>query len=100
MIDESTYDPIYSNSNNEHGWLDKNGWESRKTYVLTQDDNIYEAYLKITKAQDGRNILYGVNLDINKGIAVDKGATQNRAAVLAAMPSSENVAQEDPNVLV
>lgn len=75
VIEESVYDPQYSSGDNDHGWLDKNGWESRKTYVLAKDCNIYEAYLKIAKAEDGRNILYAVNLDINKGIAVDQGAT-------------------------
>lgn len=98
VVEESAYDPEYSTSDNEHGWLDKNGWESRKTYVLTQDGTLYEAYLKIAKTQDGRNILYAVNLDINKGIAVDQGATSQKAAVLAAMPSSDKVAQNGKNV--
>ena len=98
VIQESTHDPEYSSTDNEHGWLDKNGWESRKTYVLTQDGMIYEAYLKIAKAQDGRNILYAVNLDINKGIAVDQGATSKKAAVLAAMPSADNVSQKSGDV--
>ena len=98
VIQESVYDPEYSSTDNEHGWLDRNGWESRKTYVLTQDGMIYEAYLKIAKAQDGRNILYAVNLDINKGIAVDQGATSKKAAVLAAMPSGDKVAQDGKNV--
>ena len=59
---------------------------------------IYEAYLKIAKARDGRNILYGVNLDINNGIAVDKGATSKRAAVLAAMPFGKRVTQTNREV--
>ncbi len=92
VTEESSYDPEFSTENSEHGWLDKNGWESRKTYVL-QDGVIYEAYLKIAKASDGRNILYSVNLDINNGIAVDKDATNKRAAVLAAMPSSVRISQ-------
>ena len=98
VIQESTYDPVYSSTDNEHGWLDENGWESRKTYVLTQDGVIYEAYLKIAKTRDGRNLLYAVNLDINNGIAVDQGATSKRAAVLAAMPSGSKVAQTNANV--
>ena len=49
-------------------------------------------------ARNGRNILYGDNLDIKNGIAVDWSATQNRATVLAAMPSGGTVAQESPNV--
>lgn len=47
----------------------------------------------LRKALDGRNILYGVNLDANKDIAVDQGATQKRAAVLAAMPYTKTVPQ-------
>ena len=43
-------------------------------------------------------MLYGVNLDIKNGIAVDWSATQNRAAVLAAMPSGGTVTQENPAV--
>lgn len=97
VIEESVYDPNIPSSGNNHGWLDKNGWETRKTYVLTQDGMLYEAYLKIAKAQDGRNILYAVNLDINKGIAVDKGATSKKAAVLAAMPG-DMVAQKEETV--
>ncbi len=97
VIEESVYDPSYSSTDNDHGWLDKNGWESRKTYVL-QDGVIYETYLKIAKAADGRNILYAVNLDINNGIAVDQGATQKRAAILSAMPSDNRVAQKEPSV--
>ena len=98
VVGESQYDPVFSSTNNEHGWLDKNGWESRKTYVLTQDGMIYEAYLKIAKARDGRNILYAVNLDIKKGTAVDKGATSEKAAVLAAMPSANKVPQNGNGV--
>lgn len=98
VIGESVYDPQYSSTDNEHGWLDKNGWQSRKTFVLAKDGNIYEAYLKIAKAKDGRNILYAVNLDINKGIAVDQGATQKRAAVKSAMPSDKKIPQREADV--
>ena len=97
VLEKSDYDPIYSSSDNEHGWLDERGWKSRKTYVLT-DNIIYEAFLKIAKARDGRNILYSVNLDVKKGIAVDQGATSKRAAVLAAMPSRNMVTRPDPEV--
>ncbi len=97
VIEQSMYDPEYSSNDNEHGWLDKNGWESRKTYVL-QDGVIYEAYLRIAKAKDGRNILYAVNLNINNGIAVDQGATQKRAAILSAMPSSYSISNTPANV--
>lgn len=65
---------------------------------MLQDGVIYEAYLRIAKASDGRNILYSVNLDINNGIAVDMGATNKRAAVIAAMPLSFRVSQNTKNV--
>ena len=48
--------------------------------------------------RDGRNILYAVNLNINEGIAVDQGATSKKAAVLAAMPSDDKLAQESKKV--
>ena len=97
-INESVDNPRGYSSNNEHGWLDENGWISRKTYVLASDGKIYEAFLRIAKARDGRKILYGVNLDAEKGIAVDESATQKRAAVIAAMPSAGTVAQKKPSV--
>jgi len=93
----SSYDPVFSSDDNSHGWLDKNGWESRKTFV-TDGDTIYEAYLKIGKAADGRNILYAVNCNVNNGIAVDKGATSERAAILSAMPSSGTLSHPDGGV--
>ena len=77
--------------------MDKNGWGSLKIYIL-QDGVIYEAYLRIAKAKDGRNILYAVNLNINNGIAVDQGATQKRAAILSAMPSSYSISNMPTNV--
>lgn len=46
VLKVSIYDPRHSSFDNEHGWLDKYGWESRKTYVLTKENIIYEAYLK------------------------------------------------------
>lgn len=98
VADNSVYDPKFESSENSHDWLDKNGWGSRYAYVLANDGNIYKAYLKIAKSEDGRNILYSVHVNIKDGIAVDKGATQKRAAVLAAMPSKEIVTQEDSSV--
>ena len=61
-------DPDNYSSNNDHGWLDENGWKSRKAYVLASDGNIYEAQLRIARTRDGRNILYAVNLDIKKAL--------------------------------
>ena len=37
-------------------------------------------------------------MDINKGIAVDQGATQKRAAVKSAMPSSKKIPQRESDV--
>ena len=98
VTENSEYDPVFSSTNNSHGWLDANGWESRKTFVLAGDGYIYDAFLKIAKAKDGRNILYGVNVDITKGTAVDKGATSKRAAVLAAIPNGDMVSQDGDSV--
>ena len=98
VTNESVDNPRGYSPNSEHGWLDENGWISRKTYVLGSDGKIYEAFLRIAKARDGRKILYGVNLDAEKGIAVDESATQKRAAVIAAMPFGGTVAQNKPGV--
>lgn len=97
VAERSAYDQINSSDDNSHGWLDQNGWESRKTYV-TDGETVYEAYLKIGKARDGRNILYALNCDVKKGIAVDKSATSKRAAVRTSNVSSDNLTQPETTV--
>ena len=72
--------------------------KSRRIYVLAQDGMIYNATLRIAKTRDGRNLLYAVNLDINNGVAVDKGANSREAAVLAATPMGGSVAQKASGV--
>lgn len=64
---------------NNHQWLDSNGWDERWSYVMTEDGTIYKAILQIAKSRDGRSILYGVNVDITKGVSIDKSATSVRA---------------------
>lgn len=84
--------------NDGHQWLDQNGWDERKTFVMTSDQVIYPVILHIAKTRDGRNILYDVSVMISEGVAVDKGATSRRAreqteqAVKSTTPSDgENI---------
>lgn len=54
---------FYSSENKEHShqWLDENGWEFRKSYMMLPEGQIYEVTLNIGKTKDGRNILYDIN---------------------------------------
>ena len=86
---------------NSHQWLDQNGWDERWSYVMTQDGMIYPIILHIAKTRDGRNLLYSVNVDITKGIGIDKGATSAQAgkqaqqAVKIPTPSITTVSQPE-----
>ena len=75
--------PYYTNENN-HQWLDKNGWLHRNANVINQKNgNIYNLTVDIAKAADGRTILYATNGKINKVGNVNvnslkiKGSRQN-----------------------
>lgn len=58
--------PYYTNENN-HQWLDKNGWLHRNANVINQKNgNIYNLTVDIAKAADGRTILYATNGKIKK----------------------------------
>ena len=72
---------------------------------MTKDGTIYPVTLHITKAKDGRIILYDVNVRIKEGVATDKNATSqlakqlNGQAVRTTTPSiSDNVAQNGEDV--
>lgn len=78
-----------------HTWLDERGWEKRRAYVV-EDGIMYSADLRIAKAKDGRNILYAVNLDRNKGIRVDEVTTKG-GSVKTGTPSEANVTRKDIN---
>lgn len=49
------------NSEHSHQWLDQNGWEFRKAYLLTMEGEVLEATLNIANARDGRKVLYDIN---------------------------------------
>ena len=98
-IKVSVYDSQHSSNDNAHDWLDRNGWEGRSVYVMDPNTNkVYPANLRIAKAEDGRNILYAVNCNIDDGVAVDQEATRRRAAVLAATPSEGIIADSSSTV--
>ena len=50
-----------SNSENSHQWLDKNGWDFRKVYIVNHRGDILEATLNIANTEDGRKVLYDIN---------------------------------------
>ena len=96
---------VQHKSDNSHQWLDANGWDERKSFVMTSDNMVYPAILHIAKARDGRNILYDVSVMISEGVAVDQGATSQRAkaqieqAVKSTTPSDEkNIPHSTPAV--
>ena len=49
------------NAEHSHQWLDENGWEFRKTFVMDKHGKLYSVTLNIAKSKDGRNILYDIN---------------------------------------
>lgn len=72
IIEVSKYD--HDAMDNQHGWLDKNGWEYRTLTIVDRNNNILDCKLNVARADDGRFILYEVK--INKKIGqVDISAT-------------------------
>ena len=59
MLQTSTFSE--HTSENSHQWLDQNGWDLRKTFIVDQKGEIYQAILNIGNARDGRKILYAIN---------------------------------------
>lgn len=58
--------PYFTNENN-HQWLDENGWLHRNANVINQKNgNIYNLTVDIAKAADGRTILYATDGKIKK----------------------------------
>lgn len=55
----STYDK--GSLDNNHQWLDQNGWTYRKAYICDKTGKIYEATLNIAEGRD-RRILYDISL--------------------------------------
>ena len=89
--------PYYTSENN-HQWLDKNGWLHRNANVINKrNGNIYNLTFDIAKAADGRTILYATDGKIKKVGNVNvnslkiKGSRQNS-------DFDTKVAQEGKNV--
>lgn len=61
LISASEKIDLFSNENN-HQWLDKNGWEYRIVYIQNRKNKkVYSAILNIANTKDGRKILYDIN---------------------------------------
>ena len=57
----------YFTTENNHQWLDKNGWLHRNANVINQKNgSIYNLTFDIAKAADGRTILYATDGKIKK----------------------------------
>ena len=67
VIEVSEQNNPYYSSNNDHQWLDQNGWLHRTANVINaKNGNVYALTLDIAKAKDGRHILYATNGKIKK----------------------------------
>ena len=105
-VDETTKISQFASHKDEntHQWLDKNGWDYRTSYVMTNDGMIYPVTLFVAKARDGRNILYDVNIEIKEGISIDKIATSLRSnknarqAVKVPKPSNQGLYHENTDL--
>ncbi|MCD8180979.1 MAG: hypothetical protein LUF26_05810, partial [Firmicutes bacterium] len=88
-----------SNTENNHKWLDENGWEFKKAYMQDKNGNIYETTLNIAKAHDGRKILY--SLSNTKKIDVgDVSSTRKTQEGLAHnhLSSDNSISNSEENV--
>lgn len=98
IVEVSDSDTPYHTTDNNHQWLDQNGWLHRTANVINaKNGNIYNLTLDIAKAQDGRHILYATNGNIKKvgNVQVNslkiKGSGQNSN-------STNNLSQTDTTV--
>lgn len=68
-----------SNSENSHQWLDKNGWDYRKVYIVNHRGDILEATLNIANTKDGRKVLYDINKirPISLAVVATKASRRN-----------------------
>ncbi len=98
IVDVSDADTPYYTTDNNHQWLDQNGWLHRTANVINaKNGNVYNLTLDIAKAKDGRHILYATNGNIKRvgnvqvnSLAI-RGSGQNSN-------STNNVAQVDSTV--
>ena len=92
--------------NNNHQWLDENGWEFRTAYAKDKKGRVYEMLLNIGKSRDGRKILYDINniKEIDSGNVASKGIQRNDQSLNKCKPQNKaNVNKkksfnEDPDI--
>lgn len=67
IVSVSDENSPYFTAENNHQWLDKNGWLHRNANVINQKNgNIYNLTFDIAKTADGRTILYATDGKIKK----------------------------------
>ena len=88
-----------SNSDNNHQWLDENGWEYREAYLIDIKGNIFSATLNIAKTRDNRNILYDINKINNIGHGVvPSNANGKRGSLINPNVATDNISQTAENI--
>ena len=86
------------NDENTHQWLDRQGWNIRKTYVQDKNGKIFEVLLNIGKAEDGRNILYALSniKNVDAGEVPSASYEEGRAHIINI--SNNTIPQNNPTV--
>ena len=78
-----------------HQWLDENGWDNRKAYML-DGDTIYPVILHVANAKDGRHLLYDISVLISEGVSLDTKPTSYDAPLARTTENQE----ADPQLAV
>lgn len=82
---------------NNHQWLDANGWDFRFAYMEMPNGKIYSVQLNIANTADGRKILYDINKISECGLdtmLVDEASTASQNSQFA----DKRIPQEQNNV--
>ncbi len=88
---------ITHSEENNHQWLDANGWDFRFAYMEMPNGKIYSVQLNIANTADGRKILYDINKISECGLdtmLVDETSTASQNSQFA----DKRIPQEQNNV--
>ena len=98
MVHRSTENVTYHTEENNHQWLDENGWLHRNAYVINaKNGSIYKITVDIAKARDGRVILYATNGKTQKVGSVQVNSLELRGSGQDSNSSGNSVPQNQKN---